>query len=452
MANEKRLSGVFSLSELPIFYTAPQFPVNSIPNIFYGSSQYRIKSVFSLSEYYHWIGLSNFNNLDILKNSFAFFIGGYSQRDTLSYFLGASASYRLKLETNTFGTQSTITTIVSRATSDGVASQSNNCGYVSGSAKGEDQTNFSPSPGTNLYGNPLDGHTYLSSTEKVNFASTTNSNVPTANLSTPVGFLSSLETSTIGYFLGGYYQPSSSAVPSFSNIEKLSYASETFSLSSNKMVQQKDSFGTASDKTTKGYSMGGINSIGSTFVSSTEKLTYSTDTASNVSAASAYTAMVDVCGVESYDKTKGYFSGGITGYTSTGSIIVFPTGNYQISYLVTTSIIQKLTFSTDTRSNLSTNLTAGTTTNSNYISQFGTNVVAGDRGRSSAVVAPNYFLLQGGTSSRAYTTGPGGSYYQYDFFWYETEAFQYSTETIYTPIANSSAAPAGDSAALSNVF
>lgn len=417
-------------------------------SFFTGSSSSSVKTVFSLSEYHQFLCIANSDNISSLKTGIAYFIGGFSGIqgiDTMTAFTQQGGqSFRFSTSTSFIGS-SNLSSTLPRAAGCGVAGWSISSGYVIGGASSANFYSYSPSPATEpKNGTSLPGWSYLSSTHKLTFFTTTLSSAPSINLSTPAAFNGSLEDDNSGYILGGYYQPSSPTVASFSNVHKLTYSTESLTLLSNKMVYPIDSFATASDRETKGYTLGGVNSVSGTFISSVSKLTYSTDTSSNVSTAKSYIPMINVSGVGNYAKTAGYFSGGVIGYSGSFSVFGFPNGSFSINHRIFTSTIQKISYSTEAVSSLSNahlkgNLApAAPIGEPSWSSFYGSSIVPGNRGFTSAVSSKNYFMVKGGYSEYILQQGSGpGSIGIFEWNWYEIDSISYSTETNFPQNQNS---------------
>ena len=166
--------------------------------------------------------------------------------------------------------------------------------------------------------------TVVGDTEKLTFSNEVTSSVGTATLSTSRSEIAGLsERDTKGYFLGGSTDDLISGITVVA--DKFTFSSETASaLGSADLSVARYGHTGISDGTTKGYVGGGATGSLSYIVSS-DKLVYSTDTTAAQTTADLSVARQDYTSVSNGD-TKGYFCGGNTGGTSSvWDILTFST-------------------------------------------------------------------------------------------------------------------------------
>ena len=448
MADQLDLIGIYTLEERNKYRSLGPDNLLGVENFSksFPRNSSSVRTIFSLSDYHQFLCIANSDDISNIKTGIGYFVGGFSNaqgvsRNTLDPKTGGIA---LRFSTSTsFNLAGNLSSSSARGAGCSVAGWSNSSGYAIGGASSSNFYSYSPSPATEpKYGTSLPGWTYLSSTDKLTFFTTTLSAAPSINLSTPSAFNGSLEDSNSGYILGGYYQPSSPTVASSSNVHKLTYSTESLTLLSNKMVNPIDSFATASDRETKGYTLGGVNSVSGTFISSVSKLTYSTDTSSNVSTAKSYTPMINVSWVGNYARTAGYFVGGWIGYSGNFAVSGFPNGSFLINHRTFTSTIQKISYSTEAVSSLSNAHLKSTTAppaapgQPSWNTYSGSSTIPGKRGFTSTISSKNYFLVKGGYSEYIYQIP--GSTAIFEWNWYEIDSISYSTETNFPQYTSSS--------------
>lgn len=216
-----------------------------------------------------------------------------------------------------------------------------------------------------------------------------------------------------------------------SDINKFTYSTDTLTTLSNKMPHSRDSMGAAGNYSSKGYLMGGVNSVSGTYYSNTQKVTYSTDTGGNAPTASSYTAMIDIGAGSDYAKNYAYFVGGATGATYLSAS--FPNGSYSLPFPNTVSTIQKVAYSTDTRTTLSQKLSSAPlygsgTLETQYNECFGTSVVPGDRKGVGVAPGKNFLFIHGGGSYDSCTYS--GFVRTFEWHWSEIELMSYATDTM----------------------
>jgi hypothetical protein len=176
---------------------------------------------------------------------------------------------------------------------------------------------------------PLGGNfgsiTWWSSSEKISYATDTNAAVPSANFTVNRAYLTSSESLLSGYFYGGY-----SSTSNVSSIDKLTYSSETSALIPASMLLTTNASFAAGNQTA-GYNVGA-----SPASSRVDKLTYSTETYVQIPGATL--SQQRQSGSAAGNTTAGYFSG--------GSNPALPGFNNK------TSNMDKITYSNDTAARL----------------------------------------------------------------------------------------------------
>jgi hypothetical protein len=168
---------------------------------------------------------------------------------------------------------------------------------------------------------------YSTTTDKITYSNDITIAQTSANLSQARQILTGCSGErNKGYFAGG----ATSALTFVSTTDKITYSSDTTAAqTSANLIQATSSLSSVSDNTKKGYFAGGQTGSGASPVRIllTYSLTYSTDTTAAQTSANLSQARTGLAGV-SEGLTKGYFAGGFSG-----------------AYVVTAD---KLTYSTDT--------------------------------------------------------------------------------------------------------
>jgi hypothetical protein len=158
--------------------------------------------------------------------------------------------------------------------------------------------------------------------EKVTFPTGTTALIPGANLSSPRVYLAATGNSTNGYFGGGYTYPPSIYL---STMDKLTYSSDTTVYTPTANLSIPRSRLAATGNSTHGYFGGGNYPS----VATMDKVTYSTDTTVATPTANLSGTRYDLAATG--NQTAGYFGGGFT----------YPPSTYF-------SRMDKLTYSSDT--------------------------------------------------------------------------------------------------------
>lgn len=138
---------------------------------------------------------------------------------------------------------------------------------------------YAAATGTPSVGYNAGGYTNYTKCDKMVYATDTCSNVPSANMNDRRREFGATGNSTHGYYAGGM-GPGSPQTPSGrSNIERLTYSNETFSvLPSGSNLTNKSQNGAAAGNFTHGYFAGG----GPSNYTVVDKMTYSNDTTARV--------------------------------------------------------------------------------------------------------------------------------------------------------------------------
>ena len=171
------------------------------------------------------------------------------------------------------------------------------------------------------FGGGRSSTTNFTTMDKITYSGDTTAAVPGANLSDARYSLNAVGNATDGYFTGG--------LPSFSLIDKITYSSDTTArLPGTNLVNSSGIFGhKGTGNSDVGY-FGGGNSNNSP-ISTTQKITYSTDTTAAVPGGSLSAARYNAAATG--NQTHGYFGGGSD----------YPSPNVY-------SIVDKLTYSSET--------------------------------------------------------------------------------------------------------
>ena len=178
--------------------------------------------------------------------------------------------------------------------------------------------------------------------EKLTYSTEAKARIPGANLNIPGYFVTGASSPSAGYFGGLYTYPSSPGHTT--RMDKLTFSNDSVSYtpSANLSLTRREI--AATGNTTHSYFAGGTSSPGLRF-STTDKLTFSNDTTA-VSPSSALSVSRSNLGAIGSD-TQGYFGGGSPGFNSQNT--------------------DKITYSTDTTS-LAPTASAGQFARSNYAS------------------------------------------------------------------------------------
>lgn len=176
--------------------------------------------------------------------------------------------------------------------------------------------------------------TFYNKTDGLTYASDTNAQVTKGLLSQARCDLAGANSTTIGYFSGGDLAGTPNIV---ATTDGLTFSSDTTTQITKGSLTQAINMLSGNNSSTIGYYSGGQNS-GGTFMATTNGLTFSSDTTTQITKGSLITGTGYIPGAAN-SSTIGYFSGG---YTNT-------------SYVTTTN---GLTFSNDT----STQVTKGALT------------------------------------------------------------------------------------------
>ena len=160
--------------------------------------------------------------------------------------------------------------------------------------------------------------------DKLTYANDTTAAQTSANLSQARRNLAGCSgEGTKGYFVGGITGGSS-----VTTADKLTYFTDTTtSQTSANLSQARHSLTGISQGTTKGYFAGGDTAGGAGAVATADKLTYAGDTTAAQTTANLSQARYDLAGC-SGDSTKGYFAGGDTAggaYVSTADKLIYST-------------------------------------------------------------------------------------------------------------------------------
>jgi hypothetical protein len=184
-------------------------------------------------------------------------------------------------------------------------------------------------PNTGYFGGGFSPTTpgVVSSMNKINYAYDTVIRVPSCNLNSPIRLMGSSSSLTVGYFGGG--EPGG-----ISRIDKLTYSIDTIASVPGVNLSLGRNNLSASGNATVGYFGGGFSPSLSNYVTTMDKLTYSTDTTTAITNGALSFSAAGRAATGS--TTAGYFGGGRN--------VIVP-GSY--------STIDKLTYSTDTKSTIS---------------------------------------------------------------------------------------------------
>ena len=197
-------------------------------------------------------------------------------------------------------------------------------------------SNITAPPNVGYYAggqNPSQSPAIVSTVDKTNFDTDTTAFSPSSNLAVNHQTHGSFSSVSAGYF-GGGGNPSSPG--SSSQVQKLSYFSETTSIAPGSNLTQSRGYPTGCSNTQNGYFIGGY--IFPTAYTTAEKLSFSTDTPYSLPSAVFTTQRYG--GASAGNQSVAYFAGGLG-----------PSGN---AY---DSLIDKLTYSTDTTARLPDDLT-----------------------------------------------------------------------------------------------
>jgi hypothetical protein len=127
-----------------------------------------------------------------------------------------------------------------------------------------------------------------------------------------VGVLNNIRGGDYGYFAGG-----SSSGTFFATAEKLTYSSDTAAAQTTANLSQgRGGLAGISEGLTKGYFAGGQSLSGAAnIIATTDKITYSTNTSSAQASANLSQARAGLAGVGG-ERNKGYFAGGLATFSS----------------------------------------------------------------------------------------------------------------------------------------
>jgi hypothetical protein len=163
----------------------------------------------------------------------------------------------------------------------------------------------------------------VTTTDKITYSNDITSSQASANLSLARFYLASIsDGSTKGYFAGGRF----TGFQYVATADKLTYSNDTTAAQTTaNLSQARASLAGVSGTSTKGYFAGG-DTGGISYVSTADKLIYSTDTTTAQGSANLSQARFSLAGC-SGDSTKGYFAGGISGgvYRQTADLLTYST-------------------------------------------------------------------------------------------------------------------------------
>ena len=193
----------------------------------------------------------------------------------------------------------------------------------------------------------------VSIVDKITFADDTRARIPGADATHATRYINYCTNTTTGYFAGGKI-PSPNAL--ISTIQKVTYSTDTSSVSPSNLVAAQG-YAAGNQSSTAGYFTGGRAGVPpGPDISSTQKLTFATDTAANLPASADLPNGITHIAAAG-NATDGYLSGVSTPFPA--------------------STIQKINYSTETLANIPGTATdgvapGGAATSGRGSQQFGT--------------------------------------------------------------------------------